>query len=201
MAIDTYHSLLLSSLTEFYKNNPNNRKILYEVVEGKSILSLRILDWFVTHYSNKNNIIFWINENTREILEKYPVNNVNQNTHIKKFNLYVEYRAQLQSYTKMYFDPFRRHERITFILEHDPLVSIVTTVGQLNFFKWAIQNNILTYVENNIQDIEDEMAKYQKDLKNKTKKSFKKNGGTSSTSVIQKNTILKTPTPCYIKFD
>ena len=81
----------------------------------------------------------------------------------------MEYRAQLQSYTKLFFDPFRRHERITFILEQSPLVSIETTVGQLNFFRWAFQNHVFEYILAHLQHIEETMATYQKQLKSQQK--------------------------------
>jgi hypothetical protein len=32
-----------------------------------------------------------------------------------------------------------------------------TTIGQLNFFKWAIENRILDYIEQNFEDIETDM--------------------------------------------
>lgn len=154
--------LLLSSLTVFYKKNPTYRKALKEIIEGNSILSLRIIDWFVTHYSRLHQVIYWIDIDKNKYYEKYPENG---NSSIKKFHLYTEYRAQLQSYTKLFFDPFRRHERITFVLETDPLMSIETTVGQLNFFRWAFQNHIFNYIFSNLETIENTMAQYQKQIK------------------------------------
>jgi hypothetical protein len=32
-----------------------------------------------------------------------------------------------------------------------------TTIGQLNFFKWAIENKIVDFIETNYADIEDDM--------------------------------------------
>jgi hypothetical protein len=158
-------NLLLSSLTVFYKKHPAYRKALKEIIEGHSVLSLRIIDWFVTHYSRLHQVIYWIDTEKNKYYEKYPENG---NSNIKKFHLYTEYRAQLQSYTKLFFDPFRRHERITFILETDPLVSIETTVGQLNFFRWAFQNHIFNYINENLETIENTMAQYQKQIKKQT---------------------------------
>ena len=34
---------------------------------------------------------------------------------------------------------------------------VVTTVGQLNFFRWAIKNNIIDYVQKNLITIENDM--------------------------------------------
>jgi hypothetical protein len=35
--------------------------------------------------------------------------------------------------------------------------SLQTTIGQLNFFKWAIENQVLEYIENNYDEIEADM--------------------------------------------
>ncbi len=48
------------------------------------------------------------------------------------------------------FDPFCRWKRIAF---HD----MNTTVGQLNFFEWAITDDILDYLERNHQAVHDDM--------------------------------------------
>ena len=216
------HNLLLSSLSTYYKKNSSHRKTLKDIIDGNSLLSLRIIDWFVTHYAKTNQIIYWIDNDKNIYYDKYPshINSIN----LRKFHLYMEYRAQLQSYTKLFFDPFRRHERITFILESDPLISIETTVGQLNFFRWAFQNHIFTYILDHLQSIEDKMASYQKQLKNQNKKT---NDVTSSSQSLNssintnKEVIITniTPsknkskkkdthignivlhTPCFIRFD
>ena len=66
--------------------------------------------------------------------------------------VYLNYKSQLKAYSKKQFDPFCRRERILFYVgkyngvDNDPLR---TTVGQLNFFRWAIQNKILDYIYDN----------------------------------------------------
>ena len=159
-------NLMLTALSTYYKKNKINRDTLYKVINGESILSLRLIDWFVTHYARVNNIVYWIDEThaTTKIYEEFPTN-IDKNTTLRKFNLYLDYRAQLQSYTKMFFDPFRRYVRITFVLETEPLLSIESTVGQLNFFRWALHNGVLEYIKNNIKTIEDNMTAFQKQTK------------------------------------
>jgi hypothetical protein len=225
----THHKLLLSSLSTYYKKIATHRKTLKEIIDGKSLLSLRLIDWFVTHYARSQQVVYWINIDTNVYYEKYP-HHINNNS-IRKFNLYMEYRAQLQSYTKLFFDPFRRHERITFLIEQDPIVSIETTVGQLNFFRWAFQNNIFEYILDHLQHIEDTMATYQKQVKKQTKESNEiatattmqiinanesanaitlKEHKTITTTLSQKNKSKKKEvlmnnivlrTPCFIRFD
>ena len=51
-----------------------------------------------------------------------------------------------------------------------------TTIGQLNFFKWAIENKILDFIQKNYQLIENDMnsrnstSKHRGDVDNKTRK-------------------------------
>ena len=70
----------------------------------------------------------------------------------KQFIVHMNYKSQQKAYSKKQFDPFCRRDRINFF--YDKNNSITTTVGQLNFFRWAIQNNILEYIEENIENIE-----------------------------------------------
>ena len=166
-------NLMLTALTAYYKKNVYNRKELYNIINGDTNLSLRLIDWFVTHYARVNSIIYWIDDKNGTIYETNDTSTKKNNTNetsvnnLRKFNLYLDYRAQLQSYTKMFFDPFRRYSRISFVLENEPLLSIETTVGQLNFFRWALQNNVIDYIKNNITKIEESMANFQKQNQNK----------------------------------
>ncbi len=146
-------SLLLNSLTSFYDKNQEYRKIFFEIVTGSSQLALRIIDWFVTHYAKTKNVIYWIDDKQGSIYEESaPVES------LRKFNLFLEYKAQLKSYTKLHFDPFRRHQRVSFTVEPTLNIQIETTVGQLNFFRWALQNHVIDYIQNHMHEITEEMA-------------------------------------------
>ena len=80
-------------------------------------------------------------------------------------NVYLSYRSQLKSYSKTYFDPFRRRERIKF--SYDDRKSIETTIGQLNMFRWILQSDILEYVSDHKKDIEKDMILTQRDNQQK----------------------------------
>lgn len=146
--------LLMVSLSKFYSSKQNINKML-SVVEPAllnketSRISLRLIDWFVTNYSKKKNIII--------IKEK--------NNNVIHFNVYLSYRAQLKAYSKQLFDPFRRRDRITFC--YDQNKSIDTTIGQLNMFRWIIQNDIVDYINRHLDDIEKDMLQTQKTNMNK----------------------------------
>lgn len=147
--IDHIHSkqdYLMISLTKFFKNK-NNYQIFIDIYDGNSKISLRIIDWFVTNYCKKNDINWKCGDKTLLV--------------------HKEYKDQLKAFTKKQFDPFCRRERIVFY--YDETKSIRTTVGQLNFFRWAIENNIIDYIKNNYDDIERDMVSNTKTLKKKQK--------------------------------
>uniref|UniRef100_A0A6C0CU65 Uncharacterized protein n=1 Tax=viral metagenome TaxID=1070528 RepID=A0A6C0CU65_9ZZZZ len=149
--------LLLNSLTHFYDKYPNHRKTLENIIEGKHTISLRVMDWFITHYAKYKNILYWIDDTVGIYIEHVDT----MKPSLRKFHLYLDYRAQLRSYTKLYFDPFRRHERISFVIEKKPLTVVETTIGQLNFFRWIFQNHILDYLLKHQAEIEKAMNQFQ----------------------------------------
>ena len=136
--------VLMEALTFFFYNN-NNIDVMLPIVSGNSKISLRIIDWFVTNYSKKKNT---------SLLRS----NCSETEDIKQFLVFLNYKAQLKSYTKKQFDPFCRRERINFYYDiNNNNKYIETTVGQLNFFRWAIKNNVIEYINDNIDDIEKDM--------------------------------------------
>lgn len=190
--MNSKQDLLMLSLTQFFKNKHNLSKML-KIVYGKSAISLRILDWFVTNYSKKNNISY-------DVIDK--------DKNFKKFIVYLDYKSQLKAYSKKQFDPFCRRERISFY-DHDNN-EIVTTVGQLNFFRWSIENGILDYVDKNIKDIENDMNNsirniYKKknattleinDTKNKQQRRKRHELSISATKTVNKHDVN-----IIVKFD
>ena len=187
---DSCKELLLSSLTNFYNKNDNYKYILKSIIDGKHQLSLRMIDWLVTIYSKNNNVIYWISNNDNEIYNSVPDDfSSATNNKYKKINLYLDYRAQLKSFKKINFDSFRRHDRITFIFDTDKEISIETTIGQLNFFKWAFSNKVINYAINNQKIIYDNMSK------NSYKKVIKK----KKNLLIPKQDIIITK--CFVSFD
>lgn len=138
--------LLMVSLSNFYNNKHNINRIIPIIAPSSSNrVSLRLIDWFVTNYSKKNNVI--IRKKEKE--------------HTLHFNVYLSYRSQLKAYSKQLFDSFRRRDRITFY--YDMGKSIETTIGQLNMFRWILQNSILEYIEEHLSEIESDMIKTQKE--------------------------------------
>lgn len=136
----TQNSLLLKNLLVYYKENDNLDNML-SIINGESKISLRIVDWFTTNYAKKH----------------YTVYNLKNDPSNKRFKVYVDYKLKLRSYSKKKFDPFCRWERINIPYKGEKSTFIQTTIGQLNFFKWAFENDIITYIEANYADIEKDM--------------------------------------------
>ena len=152
-------ALLMASLDSFYKTG-NNIDELISITNGNSKISLRLIDWFVTNYAKKHNTV--ITKDT-EKGRQY-------------FNVYLNYRAQLKAFSKQQFDPFRRRERIKYRYDAtNPDHFIVTTIGQMAFFRWAIENNIISYLhsEGVIKQVEKDITSSVKDNVKSTKSSAK----------------------------
>lgn len=132
----TQNNLLLKNLLKFYDKG-NNLDTMLKIINGHSKISLRIIDWFATNYAKKFYTVYTI-----------------QNT-LRRFKVYVDYKLKLKAYSKKRFDPFCRWDRIT--IPYKDGTFIQTTIGQLNFFKWAIENDVVQYIEENYEAIENDM--------------------------------------------
>jgi hypothetical protein len=131
----TQNDLLLNNLMDFYKDDANITKML-KIITGETKISLRIVDWFATNYAKKYYTLYTLDDNRR-------------------FKVYFDYKLKLKAYSKKRFDPFCRWERISIPYKNGTFIE--TTIGQLNFFKWAIENNVIKYIEENYDEIEKDM--------------------------------------------
>jgi hypothetical protein len=120
---------------KFYDEDNNLEKML-RIINGESPISLRIIDWFATNYAKKFFTVYDAGPNRR-------------------FKVYVDYKLKLKAYSKRRFDPFCRWDRITIPYVNGTFIQ--TTIGQLNFFKWALENGVVAYIEKNYGTIEDDM--------------------------------------------
>jgi len=67
----------------------------------------------------------------------------------------VDYKLKLKAYSKKRFDPFCRWDRISVPYKNGTFIE--TTIGQLNFFKWALENKVIAYLEEHYETIENDM--------------------------------------------
>jgi hypothetical protein len=145
----TQNDLLLKNLMNFYKTNDsegnynpnNNLDKMLKLISGESKISLRIVDWFATNYSKKYYTL-------------YQIEATNDNV-TRRFKVYDDYKLKLKAYSKKRFDPFCRWDRISIPYTNGKFIE--TTIGQLNFFKWALENKVIDYIEQNYNEIEKDM--------------------------------------------
>ena len=133
----TQNSLLLDNLTAFYSQGENLDTML-GIINGDSPISLRIVDWFATNYAKQRFTVIMTPGG-------------------KRFNVYSDYKLKLRAYSKRRFDPFCRWDRISYPYKNG--TSIQTTIGQLNFFKWALENGVIDHIRENKDSIEADMNK------------------------------------------
>lgn len=116
--------------------NDRLEKIVIPVISGRSVISLRALDWLVINYSKRNRIA--IRFSTTQLVP-----------------IYQDYRNWLRFWKRPLFDAFRRGVRVYFDFRG---VTYSTTVAQLNFLFWYEKNRILDYAIQNVSTIERDMA-------------------------------------------
>jgi hypothetical protein len=152
--LSSHENTIIKSQESFYEI-VENILLFLQIVTSESIISIRLIDYFVTKYAKLNKISYKLKENNIE------------NT----FNVYLSYKQQLKAYQKKHFDPFSRGDRIPYFMNDS---CIITTIGQLNFFKWFISKKVYEYVLANYNAIENDMNKKNK-INKKVKKELKPN--------------------------
>ncbi len=187
----TQNDLLLNKLLQYYSDKDKITQML-SIINGESSISLRIVDWFVTNYAKKN-------------FTQYEIKNSETND-VTRFKVYNDYKLKLKSYSKKRFDPFCRWERINIPYINDQ--HIQTTIGQLNFFKWALENKIIDYIRENYNTIEHDMN--DRNSTSKSKKEIKEtiNGTNNKTrkkreelSVFASRSIKKEHVEIVVSFN
>lgn len=164
--LETKNGLLLNSLLVYFDDKINMESLM-EILQERSLVSLRMIDWFVTKHARKHGTYYDVDGKT--------------------FSVYMNYKSQLKAYSKKQMDPFCRRDRIL-LRKHD--IEIMTTIGQMNFFRWAIENRILKYIYDNYENL-------QKDMKSDSKKicSRKKRGNST------KRCITRSSASTTVSFD
>jgi len=180
----TQNELLLNNLLHFYKDGNYLTKML-KIITGESKISLRIVDWFATNYAKKNYTLYDIENDSGKI----------------RFKVYFDYKLKLKAYSKKRFDPFCRWERIN--IPYKDGTFIETTIGQLNFFKWAIENKVIDYIEENYDIIEKDMN--NRNSMSKRKEVVCENGKTrkkrEELSISATKSIKKEEVEIVVKFN
>tara|TARA_Y100000389_G_scaffold199155_1_gene237006 strand:- start:195 stop:764 length:570 start_codon:yes stop_codon:yes gene_type:complete len=135
----TQNDLLINNLKGYYSNIENMDRMI-SIINGQSSISLRIVDWFTTNYSKKFYTV-------------YPLEKENGDS--VRFKVFDDYKLKLKAYSKRRFDPFCRWDRLSFPYKNNTCIQ--TTIGQLNFFKWALENKIIDYIVEHYDAIDADM--------------------------------------------
>ena len=138
-------NILIPNLKKFYSNHYNAQKFI-EIRFFNQKLSLRLFNWFCVNYSKKNNIYY----------------KIKNGKNVEIFNVYHSYKIHLKTYKKKLFDPINRGEQVIITYQspayhNNDIIEIVTSVCQLNFFKWVIEKMVFLYVEKHYDDIFNDM--------------------------------------------
>src|SRR6266566_4305166 len=86
---------------------------MINIINGTDQISLRILDWYVTRYAKKHM------ENIDSIEDLAGSGDC--------FDVHINYKAQLKSYKKKYFDPFRRKSKFNYTFAVDGKEMVLMT--------------------------------------------------------------------------
>lgn len=123
-----------------YFTDEKIRDMLLPLINGQSNVSLRDLDWLVTNYAKKHNVVYnWkVTPGDPEVL----------------INVHRQYKTWLPRWRRKMFDSFRRRQRLYFVFDGQVQE---TTVAQLNFLRWADMYGVLKFVQDNLPAIAADM--------------------------------------------
>lgn len=176
---------ILERNKKFFQSNIKYINKMIKIISGESIISIRILDYFITNYSKKCDTYYKIKKNGKD--EYFYVN--------------IQYKNQLNGYSKKYFDPFCRDKKIYYTYcnknsKDKNITTIVSSIGQLNFFQWAISNKIIKYVKQNLNTIENDMKTIARENKERNKKNIN-----SDIELVDEESDIAYPDPLICSSD
>lgn len=163
---------ILNKNNEFYSHNVKYIETLLDMIDGNRnqySISIRLLEWFVINYAEENNVFYII----RSGGVKRP------------FYVYTEYKNELNGYSKKYFDPFCRKRKIiySYKVPGKPTITFISSIAQLNFFKWVIKYKIIDYIKSH-PEIEKAFREYTKKKNQEKKKSIEEDNTDTKEDVI-----------------
>ena len=155
--------LTLKYLDRFFheKHEGIIEAVIIPIIQEKSHISLRFIENFVTKYCREHPTFIKLKNNTF-------------------IDIYDDYKNQLKSFDKRRFDIFKRKHSssprtqsisstnsnnsddchlIAYPCDKEGKKTIITSIGQLNFFRWLIKTDILNYIIQNYQSIKLKMLK------------------------------------------
>lgn len=132
---DPKATIIIESAVAWFNHHKEHLESFVRILQRQEMYSLRLLDWMTTNYARRFHI--------HAMYQGLPI------------NVYEDYRRHLNVYTKKYFDPFARRDRLR--LRYGDTSDIVTTPGQLNFMKWFFEKGIDVAIRDIKWNIEQDM--------------------------------------------
>lgn len=127
--------VLLNSVLVWFNEEESRVQTFSDIVHHKNGLSLRIIDWLITNFTKSFSVAIESDGLPR--------------------NLRKDYHKNLTAHNKKNFDPFARRRRINIVLFGKE--KRVSTIGQLNFFRWFLSKNLVGFLLENKSVIEKHM--------------------------------------------
>ncbi len=127
--------VLLDSVLHWFNQDQSRVKTFSDIVNHRNGLSLRIIDWLITNFSKAFSVAIESDGLPR--------------------NLCKDYHKNLNAHNKKNFDPFARRRRIQIVLFGRE--QRVSTIGQLNFFRWFLSKDLVGFLLQNKTVIEKHM--------------------------------------------
>ena len=179
IAMLTPNDWLLQTVLDYYKQHPQALNTVHDIANHLFIipnlihdpdkerpdkkLSVRVVNWFVSNYAKQHTTAYSIFRNEKDasapaifscdVTATPPA----PDYHAERFIVWTQYCSAKRGYvSKDMFDPYCRRARIAVQRPDGSLFN--TTLGQLNFFKWAIQNHIIDYISAYYDDIVRDMG-------------------------------------------
>ncbi len=174
------HDLQKQGVIDYFTKDPGNWDIVYEYLRKDKVprYSRRFWDYLVTEYSRTHNC-------------QYPL--VRENGETVMFNIYHSAQTLLLGVHKRGLDAFNRRnsylkEGGCFVFGHGEK-RVNTSVCQLNFFRWLVQNKVHLYGEQHEIPIKKEMARTSH-LKRRQKKRRKRAKAVRQLSIYLPNKTI-----------
>lgn len=154
--LDERDKVHIDKIVDYFLNNDSKFQMFLDIINDSmsvsgSKLSLRCIDHFLTIYVNPKK-----SGGNPEI--KYQLMDGDR---LKEFNVYKEYQSNLCTYKKGYFDPFCRLNKFHFNFipkGTSQVITVNTTIAQLNFFVWALKYGVVEYIQKNLSTIRAHMS-------------------------------------------
>ncbi len=126
-------------LLESFFTEEHLKDIIIPILSHERPIRMRTLEYLVTTYAPMHNVQYKRDERD-----------------LTPWNLYESYRRELRFGNKKKVDMYKRGAKFLFRKGNS---EIITSVAQLGFFRWAIQNKVIDWAMDHSEAIKQEMSR------------------------------------------